>query len=490
MKAQKKPNPPKRTQSGNRPKRSMSIEQDGKKCLEKLTRATQALELPIPQTQLAKIAKLIVQTMTGPWRYFHSPEHVFAVGDSDDPLEVLAALFHDIVYVQVDGSINFNLTYYISAFIEEERGQLKLRSREDLPADRTFEMVAAIFNFSPGQGLSPYSGQNEFLSAVVATKVLEPFASPSILAQIAACIEATVPFRPKTELGVSASEILYQRLHLVREQFALSLSEEDLVETIKKAVRMSNRDVAGFAHTSSAVFLNNTWNLLPETNHNLQKSGSYTVRDYRTAIQKMAGFLSFLKPEVIFEQFRGEPDARTYNSLVDRARRNLEVGRLYLESKLVAISILEALSMRIGQEVSLAIMVGELPDSEISIGRLTDYLPNILNPRQPADEIEVETMQLLEVGRSEGSDYDLKNSPLAAFIVRYIGFERVRQLQHPLQVFFGGAMSSEEFLESCDRHVVDMIASEVVKMLENRKTALSWPRSQSETPSPFLRLVQ
>jgi hypothetical protein len=490
MKTKKNNSSQKKPEPRNRPKRAMSIEQDGQKCLEKLTWATRSLQLEIPQTQLAKIAKLIVQTMTGPWRYFHSPEHVFAVGNSDDPLEVLAALFHDIVYVQVDGSINFNLTYYVSAVVEEERGQLSIRAREDLPQDRTFEMVATLFNFSPGQGLSPYSGQNEFLSAIVAAKVLEPFASRSLLAQIAACIEATIPFRPKTELGMSASEMLYQRLHSLNQQFELHLSEEDLIETVKKAVRMSNRDVGGFAHPSSAVFLNNTWNLLPETNHNLQKSGSYTVRDYRTAIQKMAGFLSFLKPEVIFEQFRGEPDDCTYRSLVESARKNLEVGRLYLESKLVAISILEALSMRIGRDISLAIMVGELPDSGISIGRLTDYLPNILNPRHAASQIEEEVVQLLEMGRSEGSNYDLKNSPLATFIVRYIGFERVRQLQHPMQVFFGGAMSSEEFLESCDRHVVEMITSEVVKMLDNRKTALAWPRSQHEDSAHFLRMAQ
>ncbi|MDY7013810.1 MAG: hypothetical protein SVX43_09495, partial [Cyanobacteriota bacterium] len=292
MKNKKVLSRPKTSDSENRlqAQGSMSIEQDSQKCLEKLARATQALNLGIPQTQLAKIAKLIVQTMTGPWRCFHSPDHVFAVGNSGDPIEVLAALFHDIVYVQVDGSINFNLTYYVVAFIEEERGQLSIRDREDLPEDRTFEMVAAIFNFSPGQGLSPYSGQNEFLSAIVAAKVFESWASPSLLAQIIACIEATIPFRAKNELGVSASETLYQRLHLVNEQLELCLSEADLIETVKKAVRMSNRDVEGFAHNNSAVFLDNTWNLLPETNHNLQKSGSYTVRDYRTAIQKMAGF--------------------------------------------------------------------------------------------------------------------------------------------------------------------------------------------------------
>jgi hypothetical protein len=458
----------------------MSFEQDRQKCLEKLLWATRELEIAVPEYQVAKIAKFIVQTMTGPWRYFHSPHHVFAVGNSTDAIEVLAALFHDIVYVQVDGSINFNLTYYLAPFIEEDRGQIAIRDRDELPQDTTFEMVAALFDFRPGQKLSPFGGQNEFLSAVVAVKVFEPFVPLPFLAQIATCIEATIPFRPPSDSGASPSDLLFQRLRSTNEQFHLQLPEENLIQTVQRAVRMSNRDVAGFAHANPTVFLDNTWNLLPETNHNLQKSGSYTVRDYRTALQKMAGFLNFLKPERIFGKFCGEPDEQTYEGLVAQARRNLEVGQLYLESKLAAIATIEGLSLRIGQDVSLAIMVGELPDSEISIGRLTDYLPNILNPYQPSNEIEEEVLYLLEVGRSSGSDYDIKNSPLAAFIVRYIGFDGIRQLQAPMQEFFGSAMSSEEFLECCNPHVVEMVASEVIKLLDNRKAALAWPRSRHQ----------
>lgn len=454
----------------------MSFEKDCHECLEKLHWATRALNLEIPPDKLGKIAKLIVQTMTGPWRYFHAPDHVFAVGNSTDAIEVLAALFHDIVYAHVDGSINFNLTYYVAPFIEEDRGKISIRDRDELPDDTTFDAIAALFDVIPGQVLSPFGGQNEFLSAVVVAKVFEPFADPALLVQIGACIEATIPFRPLSDSGLSPSDLLYQRLHAVNQQFDLQLSDEAIAQTVKRAVRMSNRDVSGFAHPDSAVFLDNTWSLLPETNHNLQKSGSYTVRDYRTALEKMASFLIHLEPEVIFARFQGEPDDSMYEGLVAQARKNLAVGRLYLQSKLAAIAILEALSLRIGHDVSLAIMVGELPDSAISIGRLTDYLPHILNPRQPNGNVEREVLQLLEVGRSQGNDYDLKNSPLATFMVRYLGFEKIRQMQRSMQVFFQGKMFSETFLEDCDRHVVEMIASEVTKLLDNRKAAIAQPR--------------
>jgi len=456
----------------------MNFEESYQQCLDKIIWATEQLKVEVPLNQLSKIAKLIAKTMTGPWRYFHSTEHTFAVGGTTDAIEVLAALFHDIVYVQIDGSVNFNLTYYLTPWIEEDNGQLSIREQSELPDDSIFEMVVEIFGFVPGQVLSPLAGQNEFLSAVVATKVLESFLEPKLVVKIAACIEATIPFRSKSESGLSPSELLYQCLGSINKQFNLHLTEEEIIQTVKRAVRVANRDVGGFAYSSSAVFLAETWTLLPETNHNLQKSGSYTVRDYRIAIQKMSGFMNFLKPELVFRQFQGEPDDPTYQNLVEQAKKNLEVARLYLESKLVANAVLEALSLRLGQDVSLAIMMGELPDSRVSVGRLGDSFPSLLNPYQPITELEKEVLYLLEVGRTNANNYDLKNSPLTTFVVRYIGFEGIRQMRERSQQFFQGMISSEDFLATCNTDMTKLITNEIIKLLENRKIALRHPWQQ------------
>ncbi|NEP55588.1 MAG: hypothetical protein F6K31_00865 [Symploca sp. SIO2G7] len=456
----------------------MSLEQNHQQCLEKLLWATEQLGVEVSPTQLAKIARIIVQTMTGPRRCFHSAEHMFQVGGSTNAIEILAGLFHDIVYMQVDGSINFNFTYYLAPFFWEEEGKLLIREQAELPDDSTFEMVAAVFGFTPGQVLSPLAGQNEFLSAVVAAKSLESFFSPRLIVQLTACIEATIPFRPLSESGLTPSELLYQRLKSTNEQFQLKLTDEEIRQTLKQSVRVTNRDVGSFAHPSSAVFLANTWTLLPETNHNLQKSGAYTVRDYRIAIQKMTGFMSFLKPKTIFQHFQGEPDDKTYHKFVEQATKNLAIGRLYLESKLIVNTILEALSLRIGQDISLAIMMGELPDSGYSLGRLGDSFPNVVKPYKPTNSIEKEVRNLLIFGRSNGGDYDLKTSPLTAFVVRFIGFDGIRQLREPADKFFKGAISSEDFLASCNPELTSIIANEVVTLLEKRKQALLRPRQQ------------
>jgi hypothetical protein len=189
----------------------------------------------------------------------------------------------------------------------------------------------------------------------------------------------------------------------------------------------------------------------------------------------MAGFMNFLKPELVFRQFQGEPDDQTYQGMVEQARKNIEVARLYLESKLVTNGILEALSLRLGQDVSLAIMMGELPNSGISIGRLGDSFPDLLKPFQPTTDIETEVFYLLEVGRSNGNTYDLKNSPLATFVVKYIGFDGIRQMKERSQEFFKGTISSEDFLASCNTDMTKIIINEVIKLLDNRKAALRQP---------------
>ena len=455
----------------------MNFEQNQQQCLEKLFWATEQLQVKVDPGQLSKIAKLIVQTMTGCWRYFHTPEHIFEVGGYRDAIEVLAALFHDVVYVQVDGSINFNLTYYLAPFIEENVRGLCVREQSELPNDPTFRMVMAIFGFVPGQGLSPLAGQNEFLSAVVAAKALD-FVSSSILVQIITCIEATIPFRSNSASGSSPCELLYQRLRLTNEQFNLQLTEPEIVQAVKRSVRLSNRDVCSFADSNSAVFLASTWNLLPESNHSLQKSGSYTVRDYRKAIQKMTDFMNFLKPELVFRQFQEEPDTQTHRDLVERARRNLEVGRFYLESKLVTITIVEALSLRLGSDISLSIMMGELPGSEFSLGRLGDSLPNIPQSYAPVTDVEKEVWDLLTAGRSGDPKYDLRNSPLASFVVKFVGFDEIRRLRTLAKEFFQNNISSEDFLGSCNAALVGIIINEVARLIENRKVSLCHPRRE------------
>ena len=445
---------------------------DQERCLERLNWAIQELGGQADPARLEKTAELIIQTMTGPWRYFHTPEHIFEVGHEGDAIEVLAALFHDLVYVQVDQGVSVNISRCIAPFVKEVQGQLIILERSDLPNDPLFEMVMQIFGFSAGQFLIPTAGQNEFLSAVIAAKSLEHALSASAIAQIAVCIETTIPFRSKSDLGLSPSDRLYERLQPINQAFELGWSDADRIKAVKRSVRMANRDIENFAYSSSADFLDNTWNLLPETNHDLKNANSYTVNGYRVSMQKMEGFMYFLKPELVFQQFQNEPDEASYQQQITQTQKNLEVARLYLGSKLLSIAVIEALSQRIGKEIPLATMMGELPSMGRSIAQLENFLPQIPVAVPPETSVDWEVLNLLEKGRTQTSSYDIKNSPVATFIVKSIGFPESRRLLTYAKAFFKGELGAEEFLERCDRQVVEIITNSVVQVFENRRNAL------------------
>lgn len=466
----------------------MDIEQAEKKCLERLKWACDRLKVTASPIQLAQITDLVVQPMTGPWRFFHTPEHIFKVGATEDGIEVLASLFHDLVYVQVDCSVNFQLSYYITPFTKEVKGALVIRDPGEMPYDRMFEMVASVFGFVAGQTLEPFAGQNEFLSAVVAAKALEPFMPARYLVDIFACIEATIPFRPPSAEGISVSSRLYERLQETNNKFNLGLSDEEMVETVKKAVRVCNRDVGSFSHPNPAYFLANTWNLLPETNHNLIVC-SYTVRDYRLALQKMEGFMNFLRPDVIFRQFKGEPSDRVFELWNSAARKNLEIAKLYLGTKLVAIAFIEALAVGLGPDVPLAMMMGNVPDANPNSLRLENFIPDVANAYQPKNDLEQQVLNLLENGRAKSARYDLEQSPLATFMVKAMGFDQIRQQCDRAKAFFKEELKAEDFICGFDIVVAKAIIDAVLKLFESHKKAIiyqSWIKDRVWWEKPDL----
>lgn len=467
----------------------MDLEVAHTRCKDRLVWAIEQLQGKVEPTQLEIITELIIQTMTGPWRYFHTPDHIFEVGGSVNAVEVLAALFHDLVYVQVDHGVSINIGSYIAPFVKEVKGievkeakgkagkgQLVIREASDMPASAMFDIVATIFGFSPNQVLSPMAGQNEFLSALIAARSLEPVLSPGVIAQIVACIEATIPFRPLSPSGLTPSEMLYQRLIAANQQFNFGWNEPQIIEIVKRCVRLSNRDVENFAYPNSADFLDNTWNLLPETNHELIHANSYTVAGYRRSLQNMEGFMNFLSPEQVFQRFMGEPDDETYQELILKTRKNLEVAKLYLGCKLVSIAIIEALSRRLvggrDRDIPLSTMMGELPIAGLKTPSLEQFLPDIPSVHPPETALEHEVLELLRKGRNQDSSYDLKNSPIATFIVNAMGFPSVRHLIQRAKEFFAGKLSTDEFLRECDHKAIGTVIDAVEQLFESRANAL------------------
>jgi hypothetical protein len=454
--------------------------QERHRCFSKILWAVEKLQGRVNYPQFEAIADVIIQTMTGPWRFFHTPEHIFEVGGEEDPIEVLAALFHDLVYVQVDTGMNINICRYLAPYVYDRGGQLWLADTP--PTDQLLELVIAIFGFEKRQPLLPFHGQNEFLSALVCLRSLADILSLSQLAEICACIEATIPFRGKTASGDATgyiieqtpSDLLELRLVGVNSRFGFGWHRQKITAIVQRAVRVANRDVGNFASPSSARFLDNTWNLLPETNHDLTYVNSYTVQDYRRSLEKMEGFMNFLNPELVFRQYAEEPPTPTYQQMLQATEHNLQVARLYLGAKLVAIAIIEALSQSIGREVPLSTMMGELPQEAHNREpvALEQFLPSLPTPKIDSP-LEQEVLELLEKGRTAHSSYDVKHSPVATFLVKSLGFARVRSLLPVAKKLFRGHLSYQEFLHHIEPAVVNQIITATLQLFDQRRNLLS-----------------
>ncbi len=217
---------------------------------------------------------------------------------------------------------------------------------------------------------------NEFLSAVVAVRTLEPYLPLKDLIAIVACIEATIPFRVNNAAGRSPSEVLAERVREVRTTMGQPADEIEVDCVVKDATLLANKDVSSFSETDPAVFLSTTWLLIEESNAPLAAVGIYSVRDYRVALSRMEGFLGSLNPGSVFRDYNNTPDAGAHAALDAATARNLEFATRYLRMKIVSISVVEALAQATGGDCPVSMMLGDIRSNYGRPDRVEDFLPS------------------------------------------------------------------------------------------------------------------
>jgi hypothetical protein len=414
-------------------------------------------------------AVLIHKAMTVQARHYHNLEHVFNLIDEENPIQTLAALYHDIVYYQVDLGFLPQIQRIISPYIlEHSEGflLLKLSASEDI----LYSLTLSVFGMQPGQILSPENGLNEFLSALVMNKKLGWILPAKELLKITLCIEATIPFRGATEEDEDYSYLLERRALQISEVLDLQISQTEVEQAVKLAVQFANRDVENFAEPDASCFLDTTWKLLPELNVPLRSSEVYTVIEYRQALQGMESFLTYLHPDVVFHQYRGVPTDEIYEQMVERAGKNIETARGYLQVKLVAQAILEALALQTGGDAPLTLFMGELPNTHARPQRLEDYLPDLPVPTWVDAMSPVYT--LLAAGRRGELGFDLKTAPTALFIYKQLKPATISRLLELARRMFAGQLTATEFLSYVDPAVRGAIARACAEMVFTRRELL------------------
>jgi hypothetical protein len=427
------------------------------------------LGVSVSLEKLEDLSVTIHRAMTVQARHFHTLEHVFSFVDPNNAIRSLAALYHDIVYYQVDMGFAPRIWELISPYIRQEQNDFYVVEEVD-PDDRLFAMTLAIFDLHLGQKLSPVTALNEFLSALVMDKQLGGLVSEKDLFGMIVCIEATIPFRGFTPDGKSHFEVMEERLAEVSRRYGLNIPAEELVETIKTAVVFANKDIENFAESDSGRFLDNTWKLLPETNAALRLPDVYSIGTYRQALIKMEAFFENLKVETVFSQYRGFPSDEEFKQMTNLAANNIRVATDYLHIKILGVTILEALAKATGGDAPLSLFLGDIPREGVTIKRLEYFLPELDDPAWLEPQAII--YQLLESGRANDVSFDMKNSPLSLFIYKSMTPEQITRFSKLSRDFYKGTLSPVDFLNELDPAIVQPIARACSIMVYTRRQAL------------------
>jgi hypothetical protein len=287
--------------------------------------------------------------------------------------------------------------------------------------DGAMQLCLDIFGFQSGQALPLFRGMNEFFSAAVATRLLQPHISRADLIAVLACIEATVPFRGPEADGRDWSLALADRVR-AQAQKVLALQpgpelEGFVAAVMTDAIAIANRDVGGFAEPDPARFVSATWLLIEESNAPLASVGVYTLKDYREALSRMQTFLNALQAERVFSHYGGQPTAQEFQRLTAAAGTNIAFASAFLRLKITSISIIEALALATGGNGPVSMFLGDIRSLRGTPERIEDYLPT--GPDTPG--LDARLLQVLEKGRPEDSKNDLTISPLTAYMYRCLG---------------------------------------------------------------------
>jgi len=437
--------------------------------------------------QLESWACLIHESMSVYGRYFHSVQHVFDISHNADAIQKLAALFHDCIYCNVDGGLLPKQLELLKGVISDEESNddgtsgTMVFKHISKKKDPMLAMVASVFGFSADQVLTtPFSGENEFLSAVLAVRCLQEVLEPVHLVQVVACIEMTIPFRKKDENGDGPADRLFARLERANLKFNLGIDQHELTIITQRAVDLGNRDVENFCTTDTPWFLDNTWKLLPESNVPLRRKVTYTVCEYQQALRGMCGFFSNLNYKVIFNSFRDSPTDAQLEEIRLRTRRNIQVAKLYIRAKLLSVSLLSALAELTGGDAPMALFVGDMPGRDHYTDRLDDFIP-VDTKRRHSVALDDEVYDILKTGRKSDAKFDLANSPLAAYLYGILGDSGVEAALTNVDSCPMGKKRALELLKSLPPDAVDVVMRNCAKIAVTRADEL---RALSDELSP------
>jgi hypothetical protein len=412
------------------------------------------------------IAELIVDSMSTPSRVYHSMQHILdimediAVDGDVHPIPVLAALFHDVIYLNVDRDLSTAQAESLSNILVQDTNEGKPLALQIPVIDSSIDMVRLLFGFD----LRPGPGYNEYLSALLAVRVLSPYLSTQHLIQLTACIEASIPFRPLIDIN-TAMERLHGRLVHTNRECGTCLTEPELVETVRMAAFFSNCDLGSFCQKDPSVFLNNTWKLLPEWKPALL-SESCRLQDLYDAFLLLHERYHQIDMELIFQHFRGFPAASDLEDMRQRARENLSVVGEYISVRLLQVRVLLDLLKVATNDPEQAIATTTknaftfIQQVDARIDQHSTARPNQLSDDSCRND---QVYIFLTQGRQLAFAWDAAVSPLSAFL--YTQLSRHPAVASGNRIICHPAVALGNSLSACNDGVIAFLPASTVNQL-------------------------
>lgn len=440
------------------------------KLINTLMRVVESMSLRCEPADVEKTAVMVHKVMSYQARQFHTLEHVFGFLDGADGITTLAAVFHDLIYYQVDNGLPAEVASLLDPYVECKGAEFRLRA--DVPEqDPIFLLCSGVFGYRPGDHLRLFGGLNEFLSALVMAALLHAHLDPNDIAAIAACIEASIPFRSPGAEELDVGENLERRLRALAAEGRLTADESAIIAMVHRAIDFGNTDVRDFSLEDPGGFLANTWKLLPESNSSLRSKGTFSVKEYRRALEKMLGFFKSLTPESIAHSYRGSPDETTMRRLTEAARRNLAYAQTYMRAKLLAVALVESVAELSGGDAPMALFMGDVPHDGSEYEGLMEHLPP--TPTPPWLDTSNAVYRLLRDGRLDESSFDLKNSPLALYLYHRLKPSNWGAQSRASEAFFEGRLDAQSFLRGFETSFLTDFLRALAAMVPTRHATLA-----------------
>lgn len=397
----------------------------------------------------AAIAKMIYESMTTSGRVYHGMQHVFDISKNmKDPILLLSALFHDVIYISIDKRFSEDQTRFLEGVLVPNTQQLTLAETFE---DPLVDMVVRLYGVTPGEEL-PKSGTNEFLSALIGVRAMSRWLSVPHLMEIAACIEATIPFRPIVD-GKSPMDRLYDRLKAV----CPDQSEEWLEATVRKSAMTANCDLCSFDSTDLDFFLDSSWKLIPEARPILLNEDC-PLSEFLKELHALEGRSKFLKGAVpnIFQSFRQAPSDKELAEKQRRTHKNLDIMCEYAKVRMLQTMVLVEFVEAMGEDPNsvplMSCLLMDVPQvEEVSV----DTLPSV----------EQEIRNWLVCGRRTSFYWDPAMSPLGAYLFDSLG---TKGISEAIEIGKNQQAGSHKLLKYLPESVVCTVASRLGAVFTDR----------------------